>query len=294
MENWNDPLKRKVFAVNTALDLLPGMKTLPLYHFANNKDPDNIFGTSDLRGLERIFLDINQTATDESVAVAMAGLGLYVSDSSPVDAEGNLTDWVLGPKRVVETRPGGKFERVSGIASVEPTQGHMDWLQAQAESVLGISDVALGQVDVTLAESGIALAIRMGPLLDAANQRDQEIKDILIQMFHDLKTYWFPIYERINMGDAVTGAIIEPVFGPKLPTNVKENLDRLAQLFLDGVIPIQIYWKKLREYGIDLPEDAELTRMFAESQAMVDPAGARLTEEGGDGGDIPVENDSIQ
>jgi len=279
MESWDDPTKRKTFQVNVALDVLPGIKTLPLYHFANNKDPNNIYGTSDLKGLERIFLDINQTATDESVAIAMAGLGLYVSDSSPVDEEGNATDWVLGPKRVVEVPRDGKFERISGIASVEPTQGHMDWLQSQAESVLGISDVALGQVDVTLAESGIALAIRMGPLLDAADQRDQEITDILTQMFHDLKLYWFPVYERINLGDDLTGAVITPVFGQKLPTNIKEEYDRLAQLFLDGVIPVQIYWEKLRALGVDLPEDAEMARLFAEAQLLVDPAGARLEEE---------------
>jgi hypothetical protein len=291
MESWDDPEKRKTFRVDTPLEPLPGIKTLPLYHFANNKDPNNIYGTSDLKGLERIFLDINQTATDESVAIAMAGLGVYVSDSSPVDSDGAATDWVLGPKRVVEVPVGGKFDRVSGVASVDPTQGHMDWMQAQAESVLGISDVALGQVDVTLAESGIALQIRMGPLLDASADRDGEIADKLIQMFHDLKT-WFAVYERINLGDSLTGAIIEPVFGQKLPTNNKEEMDRLAQLFLDNVIPIQVYWEKLRALGVELPDDADMGKMFEEAQALVDPEGARLAAEGADDGSEGVtEND---
>lgn len=289
MESWDDPEKRKQFQSVTPLDYVPGIKTLPLYLFANNKDPDNVFGTSDLRGLERIFLDINQTATDESVAIAMAGLGVYVSDTSPVDDDGNPTDWVLGPKRVVETAEGGKFERVSGVASVDPTQGHMDWLQSQAESVLGISDVALGQVDVTLAESGIALQIRMGPLLDASGDRDLEIEDKLIQMFYDLKN-WFAIYERLNFGDDVTGATIEPVFGQKLPTNNKEEMDRLAQLFLDGVIPIQVYWEKLRALGLELPEDPELVKMFEEARAISDPEGARLDAEA-NAGDEEVDPD---
>lgn len=281
MESWYDPEKRKSFQVTTALDLLPGLTTLPLYHFANNKDPNNDYGTSDLKGLERIFLAINQTATDEDVAIAMAGLGLYAADSTPVDEDGNVTDWVLGPKRVVETPPGGKFQRVSGVASVEPSQSHMDWMQGQAESVLGISDIALGQADVAVAESGIALALRMAPLLDAAGDRDMEIRDILNQLFHDLKT-WFKIYERIDFGDDLTGATIEPVFGDKLPHDRAAELAVLADLFLNKVIPVQVYWEKLREMGVDLPLDAELIRLFAEAEAALpsaDPTGDRLAAE---------------
>lgn len=281
-ESWYDPEKRKSFAVTTPLDILPGIFTLPLYHFANNKDPDNVYGTSDLKGLERIFLAINQTATDEDVAIAMAGLGVYASDSTPVDADGNITDWVLGPKRVVETPPGGRFDRVSGVASVDPSQSHMDWIQGQAESVLGISDIALGQADVAVAESGIALALRMAPLLDAAVERDNEVMDILINMFHDLKA-WLKIYERVDLGDDLTGAQIMPIFGDKLPKDRAAELTVLADLFLNKVIPIQVYWEKLRDLGIDLPDDAELIRMFAEASQMVqdntDPQGSRLDAE---------------
>jgi hypothetical protein len=283
-ESWDDPEKRKQYQVVTALDLLPGIKTLPLYHFPNNKEQDNLFGTSDLKGLERIFLAINQTATDEDVAIAMAGLGLYVADASPVDAEGNATDWVLGPKRVVEMPRGGEFKRISGVATVEPSQGHMDWLQSQAESTLGISDVALGSADVSVAESGIALALRMAPLLDAATARDEEVTDVLVQMFHDLKLYWFPVYERLNLGDDVTGALVMPVFADKLPRDRAAELAVLADLFLQQVIPIQLYWEKLRDLGIDIPNDADMIKMFAEAETFMpsaDPQGDRLNAEAG-------------
>jgi hypothetical protein len=57
----------------------------------------------------------------------------------------------------------------------------------------------------------------------------------------------------------------------------------LADLFLQKVIPIQVYWEKLRALGIELPLDAELIRLFAESKAFVqeteDPQGARLDAE---------------
>lgn len=291
-ENYSDPAKRKSFAVTTPLDLLPGINNLPLYHFKNDHQTDDAFGSSDLRGLERIFLAINQTATDEDVAIAMAGLGMYTADATPVDSDGKETDWVLGPKRVVEMPKDGNFKRVTGVASVEPTQGHMDWLQKQAESILGISDVALGQVDTAVAESGIALALRMGPLLDASADRDEEINDILVQLLHDLKE-WFLIYERLNLGDDITGATVTPTYADKLPSNKKDELDRLAELFLNKVIPIQFYWSELRRLGVDLPKDDELIRLFAEQQAAgiadPDPMGTRLAAEANaSAGDVPV------
>jgi hypothetical protein len=284
-ENWNDPTKRKTFAAETdiPLDVLPGIFTLPLYHFGNDQQQGNLYGTSELKGLERIFLAINQTATDEDVAIAMAGLGLYVSDATPVDADGNVTDWVLGPKRVVEIPRGGEFKRVSGVASIEASQGHMDWMQKQAESVVGISDVALGQVDVSVAESGVALALRMGPLLDASAERDGEIEDVLIQFFHDLKQ-WFLIYEKINMGDDVTGATIMPVWGDKLPTDRKGQLDRLAQLHTDGVISLEFYWTELNKLGYDIDIN-EMRRQIEEDGALADPTGARLAAEA----DAPID-----
>lgn len=278
-ENWQDPEKRKTFAAETDVPLatLDGILSLPLYHFRNDWQPGNLYGTSDLKGLERIFLAINQTATDEDVAIAMAGLGLYVSDSQPVDADGNDTDWVLGPKRVVEIPRGGEFKRVSGVASIEPSQGHMDWLQSQAESVMGISDVALGQANVDTAESGIALALRMAPLLDAATERDQEISDVLLQMFYDLKT-WFSVYEGINLGDETTGAIISPIFAPKLPKNEKEELDRLAQLHMDGIISLDFYWQEMIKLGYEINIE-ELRKQIEDERATIDPTGDRLDQE---------------
>jgi hypothetical protein len=69
-------------------------------------------------------------------------------------------------------------------------------------------------------------------------------------------------------------------------------MDRLAQLFLDNVIPIQVYWEKLRALGVELPDDADMGKMFEEAQALVDPEGARLAAEGADDGSEGVtEND---
>jgi hypothetical protein len=290
-DNFKDVSQRKVFRVDQPPVLLDGITALPLYHIRTNADPEDKYGVSDLSGIERIFLAINQTATDQDVALAMAGLGMYASDSTPVGPGNEATDWVIGPKRVVEVPPEGKFERVSGVASVEPTIQHMEWIQQQAQSLQGINEIALGNVDVSVAESGIALALRMGPLLDAAEDRDREIFDILNNMLYDLSTMYFPVYERIQFPEVE----VVPYFPPKLPEDTAGRLDRLQQLFTDRVMPLSIYWKNLREMGMQLPPDDELRTLLALDSEITDPAGARLEAEAtGESGEAVPEEDLIE
>ena len=54
--------------------------------------------------------------------------------------DGNDVEWQLGPSRVVEVGNGKKFARVTGVQSVEQSQGHIDGLNDTAESTLGIND----------------------------------------------------------------------------------------------------------------------------------------------------------
>jgi hypothetical protein len=277
LDNFQDLEKRKTFRVDRQPELLDGITALPLYHIRTNSDPNAKYGVSDLRGIERIFLAINQTATDQDVALALAGLGMYASDSSPVDpVTGQATDWIIGPKRVVEVPEGGKFERVSGVASVEPSIQHMDYLQEQAQSLFGINEIALGNVEVNVAESGIALALRMGPLYDASADRDREIGDILTQMFYDLVTMWFPTYERKQFGDSV----VLPFFPPKVPVDKAAELERLNQLWTSGAISLLWYWEQLVALGYDI-DPVKMQAEMAETGGVFqgDPTGDRLAEE---------------
>lgn len=273
-ENWNDPLKRKTFRILSPLALLPGITALPLYHFRTNVDEDAPYGVSDLRGIERIFLAINQTATDQDVSLAMAGLGMYVSDSSPVDAAGQSTDWVLGPKRVVEVPKDGKFDRVSGTGSVQPSLDHIEFLQGQAESLQGINDIALGDVEVSVAESGIALSLRMGPILDASADRDLEIGDILTQFFFDLKQ-WFLIYERINLPTTE----ILPIFPDKLPVDIDKRLEQIQTLWTNGLVSKEWVWDELIKLGLDIDPATMMSQLEAGGGFSEDPEGDRLAQE---------------
>lgn len=264
--DWENPLKRKVKEVVTPPMLLePGITQLPVYHFKYNEEVGDPFGTSALQGLERIILGLNQTATDEDVAVAMAGLGMYHADSTPVDADGKETNWVLGPNRVVETPVGGIFERINGISSLDASQKHIEFLLDNMDATLGISDVALGQVDTQLAESGVALAIRLGPLLDAAEEQNINMLSVLNQFYFDLKA-WFSAYEGINLGDASLMAS----FQSAIPKNKKEDSDRLQDLFVNGIISKAFYRQELEKlYGYRFPDDMDT--QIAQEQAEADP-----------------------
>jgi len=288
--DWEDLTKRVIVKTEQPLVEIPGILTLPIYHFRNRGEVGELMGISELEGIERLFMGINQAATDEDVALAMQGLGIYVSNQRPVNNDGEPTDWVLGPRRVVQlSGTDGSFERVSGVSSVVASQDHIKYLQDMAESTVGISDVALGQVDTQTAESGIALALRMGPILDESTRKDERILSKLTQMFHDLKV-WFDVYEGQTFDELVD---IIPTVEPKLPVDTDKQITRLQDLYVNGVIGTILYITKLNELGMELgkPEDvmkaqmeeaAERAAAAAEQMAAsggLDPDGERLASE---------------
>lgn len=293
LNDWEDPKKRKVVRTDIPLAIVPGIFQLPVYHFKAQEKPGEHFGISILQGMERLFFGINQTVTDENVALAMQGLGLYVTTNKPVDAQGNEVDWVIGPRRVMEVKSdSGKaadaFARVPGITSVQANQDHYKYLQEMIETTLGVSDVALGTADVQTAESGIALAIRLGPLIDAASDADELILAKLRQLFYDLRQ-WFQVYESTTFDETIE---IVPVIGPKLPVDREKERATYSDLHLAGVIPTRLYIEKLNELGYDLGDPAKLMAEVAKEQdealarqqevmAAADPGAGRLDEEAG-------------
>lgn len=269
MTDWEDPKKRKIVRTEQALVLVEGIFQLPVYHFTAIEKPGEHFGISVLQGLERVFYGINQAVTDEDVGLAMNALGVYLTDQKPVDAAGNSTDWVIGPRRVVEVTTGGdesvgnRFTRVPGITSIQPSQDHYKWLLDMAESTAGVSDVALGQVDTQLAESGIALAIRLGPLLDEAGDADELIVAKLNQLFHDMKD-WFAAYEGKTFPPEVQ---VTAVLGPKIPRDIEKDKNVYQDLWIGGALPTRVFLEKLNELGFDLGDPAALMAEVAKEQA---------------------------
>lgn len=255
--------------------LADGVTQLPIYHWKNNEETGNPFGSSELRSLERVIAAVNQAVTDEDLALALAGLGVYSTDSGgPVDANGNPTDWFIGPGEVIEDP---NFKRINGISSIAPSQEHIKYLEASIDKTVGITDVTRGAVSAEVAESGVALAIRMAPTVDAANEKDLHISGVTDQMLYDLK-YWFKAYEGIDF----TEAEITCVFGSKLPTNRGDEIKELAELHTAGVISGAYYRAELtRRFGYVFPADMDAQIAAEKSAANPDPYGDRLGEEAG-------------
>jgi len=243
VDKWQDLEEREIIETIVSNETIPGITHIPVYHFKNNEEDGINFGRSELGGIEHLIAAMNQTITDQDIALALSGLGMYVANFAPVDENGVKSDWILGPGRVVESPSGSDstFERVSGITTVEPSLSHVRFINEQVNTTLGISDVASGQVEVNVAESGIALSLRMGPIIDAANEKENAIKDVLVQFFYDLKA-WFNVYENVNFGDIS----IVPVFSDKMPRNRSAEFEELMSLFGEGLVTPEYVLKKLQ------------------------------------------------
>lgn len=245
---------------------LPAQITsIPVYHWRNMVNPGDIFGASVIRGVEKILKSVDQTITDQDVALALASLGVYVTDSAPpTDDDGNETDWIIGPGRVIETKSGGKFTRVQGISSISPSLEHAEYLEGKARAAASVPQIAAGDVDSTVAESGIALALKFAPLLAANAERELEMIGVLDNMLFDLASMWFPAYEGQSFGDAV----VESTVKDPLPVNRKAVIDETLALLQDGVITVAMAIARLAELGWNYSkEDIDELIGAAEDQA---------------------------
>lgn len=286
---WDDREGQKVKLFQQVLNatpLPPAITALPVYHFKNQRSPANPFGSSEMRGLERIMAAVNQSITDEELTLALDGLGLYATTSGPPeDEDGNETDWVLGPGRVVELDQGATFDRVSGVGSVTPMQDHLKFLIGCMREASATPDVAIGTVDVQVAQSGIALALQMGPILAKNEEKEEELLSMHDQMFYDLINGWLPAYEGLSL----EGVEMSPIVGAPLPIDraaiMKEITDMLSTTppLISAGYARQLLAEKLGytfpdEMGVDVVQ--EMAAM-TEASGMGDPFRARLEEESG-------------
>jgi hypothetical protein len=199
------------------------IKSIPVYHIKNQWQSGHLFGNSDIRSFERIISAVNQGITDEELALALDGLGVYWTT-----ADRPAGGWTLGPGSVIEGEENEDFRRVSGVGTVEPSQSHLNWLLSVMKESGGTPDIAVGRVDVSVAESGISLALQMGPLLAKAAEKEAEMLAVHDNMFFDLTTMWFPAYEGIAAGPNVT---VEPFFADPMPTDRAAVIAEILALY---------------------------------------------------------------
>lgn len=284
VQDWFDPNKAKMVQQLLNLELLPTAITrIPVYHFKNKEWQGEIYGRSELSGLERILAGINQSMADEELALALDGLGVYHTDAPrPTDDNGDEEDWEISPGKVLETPNGTIFKRVDGVGSVKPSQDHVAFLEGALHEASGTSDVAIGKIDVQTAQSGIALAIKFMPTLAKIEERDLAGTAMLANLFFDWRIMWLPAYEGINLPDLD----IVPIIGEKLPTDRVATVTELNNLLDRNVISRQYYRQEMQKLGYEFPNDIE-QQILDELKAIADASAVVVQTPTGDTGEDP-------
>lgn len=243
--------------------LPPEITALPVYHIKNFEEPGNPFGSSEIRGLEMIMASINQTMSDEDLSLAMEGIGLYVTDApQPTDSNGTEVPWIIGPGRVVMRPEGTTWGRVDGVRSVVPYGDHYDRLVTATNQASGTPSIAIGKVDVSVAASGVALALELGPILAKAGEKNDTILDVHNQMFYDLVNGWFPAYEQMAFANVVVTCTV----GDAVPVDRVQRAAELNDMIDRKVIDAAYYRQEMTKLGYVFPDDIQ-KRIDAQSAA---------------------------
>lgn len=272
----NDLSSVKMLSPATALP--PQITQIPVYHI-RNIDVGTHWGSSEIRGVETMIAALSGSVSDQDLALALQGLGVFVTDGGPPrDADGNPTPLNMGPGDIVEVPAGSFFNRVTGIGAL-PGIEHMNFMTGEAQQGLAIPDIAAGRVDVTIAESGVSLALQMSPIIAKNAEKEMELLGVYDQMWYDVQTMWFPAYEGANFPDASVTAVV----GDAMPKNRESEIAELISLVtsVPPLITIEMAQERLAKLGYEFPADAAAAVIAQATQlsGAVDPFATRSSEE---------------
>jgi hypothetical protein len=263
-DKWGGPDDKPERVIRAVTNLPDTITAIPVYHTKNSEEPGNPFGSSEVRGLERIMGAVNQTVSDEDLALALMGIGMYATDAShPIDPlTRKPTPWQLGPGRVVH-HDGTKWDRIQGVGDLSGSYGaHYVRLWEALKQASSTPDVAIGSVDVQVASSGIALALQLSPMLAKASEKNDLLLDTHNQLFFDIFTMWMPAYEETTFD----GLLIDCTVGNAVPINREDKFNELNDMLDRGVIDTEYYRTEAKKLGYVFPEDIG-TKATAEFQA---------------------------
>lgn len=276
--------------------LLAGMSlpntigAIPVYHFRNNRSGNSIWGTSELQGIETLITGVNQTATDQELAVALNGLGLYYTDSGQArDDNNNVIPYKIAPGSMLSIAEGAKIGKLTGVDSISASKGHADFLSDAMQEASGTPAVAIGRPNNTSAESGVALAIEMSPVVSKGEEKEEEHLSKLTQMLHDILVGWLPAYE----GYTDDGTRVIPVFDDPVPVDRAAVVTELSTLVTSKVISARTARDVAAEkLGYQFPADED-ARLAGEAQSALDLQGARLDAAVGAGSPDPTTEEPL-
>jgi len=291
--DWWDEEERELYKNILPLDFLPDeVDQFPVYWFPNIEWGEQNYGSSELRGQEFLAWAVSQGATDTQAALALEGLGVYATDGGrPVDDEGVERDWEIAPGNVAEVPSGSFFRRVEGVGSITPMLDQVHYLEGKMFAATSMTDVALGQVDVAVAQSGIALAIKFMPTLAKIEDRDTAGVEICQQMFFDLKK-WFKAYE----GKTIDVEYEVSIAKQKLPANRTETINELNNMIDRKIIDREFYRDQMRELGYEIPKNMDdrilkEAKLLAEINALSNPISPAEEDETAGNNQLPPESD---
>jgi hypothetical protein len=247
-DRWLPEQQLKPVSIVMSKKLLPQqITTIPVYHIPNNPPDGSTWGMSQISGIEYIINALNQSITYEDLSLVLQGLGVYVSTAGPpVDKDtGQPGKYKLNPGNVVEISQGDTFERVTGVSSVSPFQDHMTFLDKFSSDGLGIPDIATGSVDVAVAQSGIALALKMGPIIAENQDKELGIGDIWDHIFYDFVHGWFPAFEDLDSPDTEVNSI----FGDPMPINRDTFVQERINLYTANLLTADEVRQDLEKIG---------------------------------------------
>lgn len=253
------------------------ISAIPLYHFANSHRGNVAFGTSEMQGIETLIAGVNQAATDEDLAVALYGVGMYVTDSGrPTNPDGTPGDWFIYPGAVAEIEDGKSWTKVPGVDDVSPFQDHASMLTTGMREGTATPDVAVGKVNVQIAQSGVALSIQFAPIVAKNEEKEQAARDKLDQMVYDLLNGWLAAYEGYS---PIDGLSLTATFADPLPIDraatLGEILGMVTQRIISTAFAAQLIKQKL---GYNIPAGM-IAEVAKEQASLLDAVGARMGDE---------------
>ena len=277
VDKWGGPDANARTVIQPPTELPPEITSIPVYHFKNFQEPGNPFGSSELRGLERVMAGLSQTMSDEDLTLALEGIGVYATDSSePVDPQTKKpVPWRMGPGRVVHY-DGEKFDRITGASNLGQSYGeHYNRLRQALFESSSTPEVAVGRVDVSIAQSGIALQLQLGPMLAKAGEKNDSLLDVSDNLFYDLLTMWFTAYDGTDFEDIS----VTCTAGDGVPVDRERRFAELNDMLDRGVIDTDYYRSEAAKLGYVFPEGIG-DRASAEYQARnADQFATRVNEE---------------
>lgn len=275
-DDWQTLDSQPVTVLRPMASLPPEITSIPVYHIKNFEEPGNPFGSSELRGMERLIAGLNQTISDEDLTLAMQGLGMYATDGpQPVDRETKQpVPWRLGPGVVVHHPQGTRWERVGGVGTVAPFGEHYDRMWTAMKQATASPDVAIGTVDVQIAQSGIALSLQLSPIIAKGEEKNDLIAERQDQMWYDIVNMWYPAYEETTF----TAVVARSVFGDAVPVDRETRFKELNDMLVQGVIDDVYYRQEAGKLGYSFPSDmdARAKAWRDEQKASTDLFGDRV------------------